>query len=98
MAALDQALNNDVAAIDLNEVADRLDVLESALAPTCVELREMSELQSVIRQTAAIDACDYFTPVMYRHDRLPEAVSSLVDVCEVTFFDTTYYALSTVAA
>lgn len=98
MAALDQALNNEVAAIDLNEVADRVASLESELALTPWELRELLELRSVVRQTESIDACDYFTPVMYRHDRLPDAVPLLVDAREITFFGITYYALSTVAA
>lgn len=90
------AITSDLDIIDCAEVDARIETLEVAELDarlTPAQSLELAELRDLVRQIQAIDADDYFGPVLYRAGVQPPAGPS-ADEFWVTFDGTPYLIVS----
>lgn len=85
------------AVIDVDEIVVRVEELSAQSVLSREQAAECEELLRVIAQTTHMEGCDYFTPMLYRFDSLPQRLEGIVDEIDVTFFGVAYTAISTVA-
>jgi hypothetical protein len=83
--------------IDVGEIVARVEELSAQPVLSDEQAKECEELLRVIAQTTRMEGCDYFTPMLYRFDSLPQRLDGIVDEIEVTFYGVAYTAVSTVA-